>query len=396
MENKGKKDTSRIAGFYKLNLPNRLKVLFERGSLSEDAKTLLTRGGGLDVSIADAMSENVIACHALPLSLGLNFRINNKDYLVPMATEEPSVVAAASHAAKLARINGGFIGSAEPSIMTAQIQLSGIKAIDAIQKVKENSDELLAIGNASIPRMVERGGGCKEIQLNILDKHRGICVALVDVDVGDAMGANMVDTVAESIAPKLTQLLDGEMGLRILTNLPLKRMVTVSTTIAMEAVGEKLSKGIAAASEFAELDPMRAVTHNKGIMNGIDATALALGQDWRAIEAGAHGYAAYFGAYKPLATWHVESNGLVGTLKMPLAVGTVGGSTRSHPGVKAAFEVIGVSSAGELATVMASVGLASNFAALKALAGEGIQKGHMRLHNRRFETSPSNEKKRAP
>ena len=230
----------------------------------------------------------------------------------------------------------------------------------------------------------------------MLDDTRGLSVVLVDVDVGNAMGANMVDRVAESLAPELAKLLGGSFGLRILTNLSLKRLVTVSTTIAMEAIGEKLADAIALASDFAELDPMRAVTHNKGIMNGIDSAALALGQDFRALEAGAHGYASLSGQYKPLATWKLVSQGIEGTIKMPLAVGTVGGSTKSHPGVRAAFEVLDVGSAKELAIVMASVGLASNFAALKALASEGIQKGHMRLHNRKLENQATATKKRAP
>lgn len=390
------KQTSRLAGFYELALPDRLKLLFERGTLSKEAQHLLEQGGKLGLEIADAMSENVISCHALPLSLGLNFRINNKDHLIPMATEEPSVVAAASHAAKLARINGGFEGHADPSIMTGQIQLSDITEGSPSECILNAKQALLAIGDKSIPNMVARGGGCRDISFKMLDSSRGLGVVLVDIDVGDAMGANMVDTVAECLAPELVKRLGGNFGLRILTNLSLKRLVTVTTTIAMEAIGEKLANAIVLASEFAELDAMRAVTHNKGIMNGIDSVALALGQDFRAIEAGAHGYASVSGTYKPLSTWRRVAQGLEGTIRLPLAVGTVGGSTKSHPGVRAAFEVLGVSGARELAVVMASVGLASNFAALKALASEGIQKGHMRLHHRKSAHQAETTKKRAP
>ena len=250
--------------------------------------------------------------------------------------------------------------------------------------------------------MVARGGGCRDIEVRVLelpedqpeggseDRSGGLLVVHVYVDVGDAMGANLVDTVAEAIAPMIREIAGGELGLRILSNLPLRRMVTVTGTVSDEAIGSpELARGIARASRFAELDPLRAATHNKGIMNGIDAVALALGQDWRSIEAGAHAYAALSGHYRPLAVWNKNPSGLTGTINLPLAVGIVGGATTAHPGVRASFELVGVESARELAVVMASVGLASNLAALKALAGEGIQRGHMRLHRRRLEPASS-------
>lgn len=387
------KVSSRIAGFYRRPLAERLRAVVDLGLLSEDAAALLARGGGLATDVADTMTENVIACHGLPLSLGLNFRINQRDYLVPMAVEEPSVVAAASNAARLCRVTGGFTGEADPAVMTAQIQLDEVPAtVGAAQRIARHRDRLLELGDAAIPRMVARGGGCRDVEVRVLDEGRGLVVVHVFVDVGDAMGANVVDTVAEALAEPIAELLGGRIGLRILTNVPLRRRVRVSAELSADSIGgAAIAEGIARASEFASLDPLRAATHNKGIMNGVDAVALALGQDWRAIEAGAHAYAALDGRYRPLATWRRTADGLRGELEMPLAVGTVGGSTRVHPGVRAAFEIVGVESARELAVVMAAVGLASNLAALKALAGEGIQKGHMRLHNRRHEVASAPE-----
>lgn len=383
--------TSRIAGFYEKPLAQRLSHLRGMELFSAESSAWLEAGGGLDVAIADRMGENVIGCMGLPLGIGLNFRINHRDYLVPMVVEEPSVVAAASNAARLVRISGGFTGEADPPIMTAQIQLDAVPHVqDAAARVARAADAILLAGNRSIPRMVERGGGCVDLEVRVLDEDEGLVVVHVYVNVGDAMGANLVDTVAEAVAPLLHECLGGQLGLRILSNVPLRRMVTVRGAVSAEALGgSQVADGIVRASRFAERDPLRAATHNKGVMNGIDAVALALGQDWRAIEASAHTYAACAGgAYRPLATWQRTSEGVSGTLTMPLAVGTVGGATRVHPGARAGFELLGVESARELAVIMASVGLASNLAALKALAGEGIQRGHMRLHRRRFESAP--------
>jgi hydroxymethylglutaryl-CoA reductase len=379
--------TSRIPGFYQLDVAHRHQALGTEG-LSQASLAWLGDGGGLPVDIADRMSENVIGAQGLPLALALNLRVNHRDYLVPMAVEEPSVVAAASAAAKLVRIGGGFTGDADAPIMTAQVQLDEVAdPAAAAARLDEARAELMALADAAIPRMVARGGGCRDLDVRVLDADAGMVVVQLYVDVGDAMGANLIDTVAEAVAPAIETVLGGRVGLRILSNLPLRRKVRVAARIGVDgigALGGELCAGIARASRFAELDPMRAVTHNKGIMNGIDAVAVALGQDWRAIEAGAHAYAALGGRYAPLATWRVEDDALIGTLEMPLAVGTVGGATRTHPGVRAAFELIDVASARELAVVMAAAGLASNLAALKALAGEGIQRGHMRLHRRRL------------
>ena len=329
----------------------------------------------------------MVAIHGLPLSIATNFRVDGRDRLVPMSVEEPSVVAAASNAARMVRLGGGFEGEAGPSIMTAQVQLDGVPDPEtAVAKVEAVREQLIAAADAAIPRMVARGGGCRDVETRVLDADEGLVVLHFYVDVGDAMGANVVDTVAEAVAPKVHELLGGQIGLRILSNLPLRRRVRVRCRVSEEAVGSaELAAGIARASRFAEKDPFRAVTHNKGIMNGIDAVAVALGQDWRSIEAGAHAFAAIGteGGYGPLATWRHVDGHLEGSLEMPLAVATVGGSTAVHPGVRAAFQILGVESARELALVMASAGLASNLAALRALAGEGIQEGHMRLHARK-------------
>lgn len=382
--------SSRIAGFYRRPLADRVAHVRAAGLLSPESATWLEAGGGLAVDIADRMSENVIGCTGLPLCLGLNFRVNRRDYLVPMAVEEPSVVAAASNAARLVRISGGFQGQATAPIMTAQIQFDAVpRPHRAADRVNDIRAHLLDLGNRSIPAMVARGGGCRDLDIRVLDADSGMLVVHVYIDVGNAMGANMVDTVAEAVAPVLHQTLGGQLGLRILSNVPLRRTVTVNAEVSADAIGgAELTDSIARASRFAECDPLRAATHNKGILNGIDAVALALGQDWRAIEAGAHAYAALGSdGYRPLATWSRTDAGLSGTLTMPLAVGTVGGATRVHPGARASFEILAVDDARELAVIMAAVGLASNLAALKALAGEGIQRGHMRLHRRRLQAS---------
>jgi hydroxymethylglutaryl-CoA reductase len=380
-----KKISSRIPGFYQKPLAERLRTLESLGVLSDEAVRTLRAGGGLDLPVADVMSENVIAAHGLPLSVALNFRVNERDVLVPMAVEEPSVVAAASNAARLVRVTGGFFGEATESVMTAQVQFDGVpRAAESAARVNSVRALVIDAGNEAIPGMVRRGGGVTELETRVLDEAAGTVVVHVYVNVGDAMGANMVDTVAEAVAPLLHGALGGEQGLRILSNLSLGRRVRVWADVSAEAVGgTEVAVGIAKASRFAELDVFRAVTHNKGIMNGVDSVALALGQDWRSIEAGAHAFASLSGVYRPLATWRRTESGLRGELEMPLAVGTVGGSTRVHAGVRAAFELLDVASTQELSLVMAAAGLASNLAALKALAGEGIQRGHMRLHERK-------------
>ncbi|MFW5925347.1 MAG: hydroxymethylglutaryl-CoA reductase, degradative [Myxococcota bacterium] len=386
-----KHPTSRIPGFYRRTLAERLGEITDTGLLSEESRRHLEQGGGLASDVADHMSENVIGSHGVPLAIALNFRVNRRDVLVPMAVEEPSVVAAASNAARFARMTGGFFGEATDPIMTTQIQLDGVpEAEHAPERILAARDRILAEGNRVVPGMVERGGGCRDLEVRVLEPDEGMVVVHLYVDVGDAMGANLVDTVAEAVAPVVQQLAGGRIGLRILSNLPVRRRVRVSADVSAEALGAELADGIVRASRFAELDPFRAVTHNKGIMNGVDAVALAVGQDWRSIEAGAHAFASLSGAYRPLAVWTRTDAGIHGALDMPMAVGTVGGSTQVHQGVRAAFELMNVESARELAVVMGAAGLASNLAALKALAGEGIQKGHMRLHHRKREVAEAN------
>jgi hydroxymethylglutaryl-CoA reductase len=376
---------SRMPGFYREPLEARIARIVATGLLSEGSAAHLAAGGGLDPATADRMSENVIGCVGLPLAVALNFRVNGRDVLVPMAVEEPSVVAAASNAARIVRAHGGFTGAASAPIMTAQIQLDGVPdPAGAVAAILGARADLLAAGDAAIPSMVARGGGCRDLDVRVLDEADGLVVAHVYVDVGDAMGANLVDAVAEALAEPIGALAGGRVGLRILSNLPLRRMVTVRATADADALGgADILTGIARASRFAERDPFRAVTHNKGVMNGIDAAALALGQDFRALEAGAHAYAALDGGYRPLAVWRAHGERLEGTLTMPLAAATVGGSTRAHPGVRAAFELVAVKDARELAVVLGACGLAANLAALRALAGEGIQRGHMKLHGRK-------------
>ena len=377
--------SSRVSGFYKKSMAQRLELIADSGLLSEDSQAHLAAGGALDVKVADRLSENVIASHGLPLALALNFRINGRDIIIPMAVEEPSIVAACSNAARLVRLSGGFFSEATEPVMTTQVQLDEVPEPQrAAETLEARRRELLDAANRAIPNMVRRGGGCRDLEVRILDEEEGVVVVHLYVHVGDAMGANLVDTVAEAVAPVIQGYIGGTIGLRILSNLPVRRTVRATARVSTEAVGgEEMAKGILRASRFASLDIYRAVTHNKGIMNGIDAVALATGQDWRSIEAGAHAWAALTGRYRPLATWTRTDDGIEGVLEMPMAVGTVGGSTTVHPGVAAAFELMQLSGAQELAEIMAAAGLASNLSALRALAGEGIQRGHMRLHHRK-------------
>jgi hydroxymethylglutaryl-CoA reductase len=379
--------TSRIPGFYREHVEQRLRTIIDSGLLSEDSIRHLKDGGRLTLDVADRMSENVIGVHGLPLAIALNFRVNNNDVLVPMAVEEPSVVAAASNAARQVRMTGGFSGEASAPVMTTQVQFDGVPdPAEAKARVEAERDLIYQIADEAIPGMVKRGGGCRDLDVRILHEDDGILVVHLYVDVGDAMGANVVDAVAEAVAPRIQELTGGTVGLRILSNLPLRRLIQVRCDVSADALGgPELADGIVKASRFAELDPFRAVTHNKGVMNGIDAVALAMGQDWRSIEAGAHAFASVTGSYKPLVVWSRTEKGVHGQLEMPMAVGTVGGSTRVHRGVRAGFELMGVKNAGELAIVMGAAGMASNLAALRALAGEGIQRGHMRLHSRKQE-----------
>ena len=381
---------SRVPGFYRLSVDERRRELTARAALSEEDVRILD-GGGLDPEIADHMVENVIGIYSLPVGLALNFRVNDRDFLVPMVVEEPSVIAAASNAARMVRTGGGFLAEADDPVMTAQIEVLGVGDHDAARaRLEEATVELLALAQAALPRLVDRGGGARALEVRTLP---GRVILHVHVDCRDAMGANMANIVAEALADRAAHLAGGRRGLRILTNLCDRRCVRVSARVPARELatadmdGPDVRDGIVAASRFAEDDPYRAATHNKGIMNGVDAVVIATGNDWRGVEAGAHAFAAIDGRYRPLATWRADPDGgadadLVGQLEMPMALGTVGGTLHAHEGARLAQRLMGVTDAKTLAMVVGSAGLASNLAALRALATDGILRGHMPLHYR--------------
>jgi len=378
--------SSELPGFYKLSVQERLELVRKLAGLTEDEAKSLGSTGGLPAEVASRMIENVVGGMTLPLGMATNFLVNGKDYLVPMALEEPSVVAAASNAAKIARVKGGFKVTNTGPVMIGQIQTVGVpKPQAAAKKLLAKKKALLAKANEQDPMLVSLGGGAKDLRVKVIKTLKGpmVIVELL-VNTGDAMGANAVNTMAEAVAPLVEEISGGRVYLRIISNLADKRLVKATATFEKEALGGKeVVDGIVYAYAFAEGDPYRCATHNKGIMNGVIAVALACGQDTRALEAGAHSYAARSGAYKPLTAWKKNKDGdLVGTLEMPMAVGLVGGAARVHPEAKANIKILGIKTAIELAEVMGAVGLAQNFAALRALASEGIQKGHMKLHAR--------------
>ncbi|MHA1582527.1 MAG: hydroxymethylglutaryl-CoA reductase, degradative [Candidatus Baldrarchaeia archaeon] len=378
--------SSRIPGFYKLPVEERLKKVAEFANLTEEEIELLKKEGNLSLEIADRMIENVIGTMAYPFGIATNFLINGKEYLIPMVIEEPSVVAAASNAAKMTRSKGGIHTSSTGPIMIGQIQLVNVKDPYAQKmRILEEKEEIIKIANEQDPVLVKFGGGAKDVEVRVIDSPKGpMVITHLIVDVRDAMGANAVNTMCEAVAPFIERITGGRVYLRIISNLADKRLVRARTVVDKEAVGgEEVVDGIVSAWAFAAADPYRAATHNKGILNGVIAVALATGQDHRAIEAGAHAYAAKTGRYMPLTTWEKNEDGdLVGTLEMPMAVGIVGGATKVHPVARVALKILGVKTATELAEIMGSVGLAQNLAALRALAAEGIQYGHMRLHAR--------------
>jgi len=378
--------TSRIPGFYKLSVHERLMKVKEFSNLSDDEVELLTKTGRLSLELADKMIENVIGTLELPLGIAVNFLINGKDYLIPMAIEEPSVVAAASHAAKLTRAGGGIFTQSTEPFMIGQIQLVGVLSpYKAKYAILSHKDEILELANKQDPILVRLGGGAKDLEVRIIDSMLGpMVITHLIVDVKDAMGANAVNTMAEAVAPYIEKITGGKVYLRILSNLADKRLVRAYTRVPKEVLGgEDVVDGIIYAYAFAAADPYRAATHNKGIMNGIIAVALATGNDTRALEAGAHAYAARFGRYMPLTVWEKDGNGdLIGWIEIPIAVGIIGGATRTNPIAKVCLKILGVKSGTELAEIMGAVGLAQNLAAIRALATEGIQKGHMKLHAR--------------
>lgn len=383
---------SHISGFYNLNLDQRRTKLAELANLSKDDLAAYVLNGGLSSEAADHMIENVIGTHALPLGIGLNFQVNGNDVLVPMAIEEPSVVAGASFMAKLARAGGGFRATTSEPLMIGQMQvINVINLEEARLKLHENQAELLAEADSIDPLLKKFGGGARDLEVRVFEESPigGFLVVHLIYDVRDAMGANAVNTACEKLAPHIEAITGGKVHLRILSNLADRRLARTRCTIPVKELafgdytGEEVRDGIIAAYAFAAVDPYRAATHNKGIMNGVDAVVIATGNDWRAIEAGAHAYAARSGKYTSLSIWGRDAeDNLVGTLEMPMAVGIIGGATKVHPAAQAALKLMDVKTASELAGVIVSVGLAQNLAALRALATEGIQRGHMTLHAR--------------
>ncbi len=394
-----KKDTpsahetcSRIEGFRDLEPAQRLAKVAQATDLGDDSAKALEGMDVLPRDIANGMIENVVGKFELPLGVATNFLVNGRDYLIPMAVEEPSVVAAASYMAKIARECGGFQTSSTRPIMRGQIQILGLKdPYSARLGVLEKTDELIETANSRDKVLIDLGGGCKDIEVHVFeDTPIGAMVVVhLLVDVCDAMGANTVNTMAEMLAPQLEKITGGSVRLRILSNLADRRLVRARVSLTPAALttktlkGEDVALGIVEACALAIVDPYRAATHNKGIMNGIDPVVVATGNDWRAIEAGAHAWAARSGRYTSLTRWEIDNQGnLVGSIELPMAMGIVGGATKTHPAALAALDMMKVGSANELAEVTVAVGLAQNMAALRALATEGIQKGHMALHAR--------------
>ncbi|MBN2117451.1 MAG: hydroxymethylglutaryl-CoA reductase, degradative [Anaerolineales bacterium] len=383
--------SSRIAEFYKIDLEERRARLMEAAQLAPEDLTPFTTGG-LAPEAADHMIENVVGLYSLPLGIALNFQVNGRDVLVPMAIEEPSVVAGASFMAKLARAGGGFQATTTEPHMIGQLQVLDLANVHVAQlSLLEHKEELLAEADSVDPVLKKLGGGARNLEVRVISESPigPFLVVHLIYDVRDAMGANAVNTACERLAHHIEIITGGRVHLRILSNLADHRLAQARCTIPVSELafgdfsGEKVRDGIIEAWAFAAADPYRAATHNKGIMNGVDAVVVATGNDWRAIEAGAHAYAARSGRYTSLSTWGKDADGnLVGTLEMPMAVGIVGGATKVHPAAQAAVRLMGVKTASELAEIIVSAGLAQNMAALRALATEGIQRGHMSLHAR--------------
>jgi hydroxymethylglutaryl-CoA reductase len=386
--------TSRIPGFYKRTIEERLQYISEWSNLSSDEAEALSGAMGLNSEQASHMVENAIGIFSLPLGIGTNFLINEEDYLIPMAVEEPSVIAAISNAAKLFRAGGGFTTRSDDPVMIGQIQVLDIDNPEAAkQNLLEAKEQLLQEANKTDSSIVKLGGGARDIEVREFSDTPVGSMLIVHLlyDTRDAMGANAINTAVEHLAPFIEDLTGGRTNLRILSNLADRRKAYAEGVIPAEKLargdisGEDAVKAIIEAGIFAEVDPYRATTHNKGIMNGIDAVVIATGNDWRAVEAGAHAYAARGGSYSSLTTWRQDDNGnLRGSIELPLAVGTVGGATRVHPAAGVALKILKKPSAQKLSEILAAVGLAQNLAAIRALATEGIQQGHMRMHARQL------------
>lgn len=378
--------TTRISGFYRLSPEERLELIAQARNLNGEEKQILSGAQPFSIRSADAMIENVIGVISIPLGVAVNFKINGVDRFIPMATEEPSVVAAASNAARTAYDLGGFHTSLSGSIMRGQIQIVDLPdPYGAQARIYEHKQEILDRCNAKDPTLVSLGGGAIDVEVHVIERAKEPMVVLhLLVDTRDAMGANAVNTMAEAVAPYIEEITGGRVVLRIISNLADRRLVRARAVFSAEELGgSEVVANIVRAYEFAECDPYRATTHNKGIMNGISAVVLATGNDTRAVEAGAHAYASVSGRYRSLTRWELNQDGnLVGSLELPMAVGIVGGATKSHPTARLALKVMDVQSAEELAACIAAVGLAQNLAALRALATDGIQKGHMALHAR--------------
>lgn len=387
-------EKSRIPKFYQYSITDRLRILFEKKIISqEDYLNLLNQENVLSNEQADKMIENVVGVFGLPIGLGLNMLVNQKEYLIPMVVEEPSIVAAVSSAAKLVHQAGGFTSQSNDPLLIGQVQIVDlVNPGRAKNAILQNKEEIINLANSMHPRMQARGGGVRDIEVRILprpSREKDMIIVHLLVDTRDAMGANIVNSMCEGVASLLEKISGGRVFLRILSNLTDRSLVHTHCTIPVDLLkgkgfsGEEVRDGIILANEFASIDPYRATTHNKGIMNGIDPVAIATGNDWRAIEAAAHAYAARGGTYTALTHYYKNDQGdLVANLEIPLKVGTVGGPLESNPSVKILHRIIGVTSAKELAEIMGAVGLAQNLAALRALVTEGIQRGHMMLHAR--------------
>jgi hydroxymethylglutaryl-CoA reductase len=384
--------SSRLSGFYKLSLAERIDLLEQMADLTDEEASALSGTHGLAAAQAEHMIENVVGVFGLPLGIATNFVVNGRDVLVPMAIEEPSVVAGASLAALLVREGGGFEASSDPPLMIGQIQVLDVKDLPlARSDLLAARERILTLANAQDPVIVKLGGGARDLEVRVVEDSPVGAMLVVHLvyDTRDAMGANAVNTALEAVAPLVAEICGGRTLLRILSNLADRRLARARCRLPAGSLahgdfgGEQVARSIVEAWALATVDPYRAATHNKGIMNGIDAVVIATGNDWRAIEAGAHAYAARAGSYTSLSNWELDGSGhLVGTLELPMAVGIVGGATRSHATARAAVKLLGVRTASELAQVIVAVGLAQNLAALRALTSEGIQQGHMKLHAR--------------
>ena len=383
--------TSRLPGFYKRDLSDRLATVQALAALTDQEVRILGDNGGFDSGHADRMVENAIGVFPLPLGIAANFRLNGQDILIPMAVEEPSVLAAASNAANLLREDGGIRTSSTDPIMIGQIQVLDFEAMDTTRaRLEAAADELVALANSVNPRLQRRGGGARRLEVRVFPETAlGPMIVLhLEVNVCDAMGANIINTMVEALAPDVERISGGRVRLRILSNLADKRLVRAHGRVPLDRLargdwsGSEVARGIVEASVMADVDPYRAATHNKGAMNGVDAVLVAAGQDWRAVEAGCHAYAARDGRYRSLSRWVVEGETLCGVIELPMQVGTVGGITKTHPVVQIVHKVLGHPNAQRLGEIAAAAGLAQNLAAIMALATDGIQRGHMSMHAR--------------